>query len=402
MSASFEQQKLESVESYDQQLLDQFQVIDHDTAPIVKPAATGGTASSASASASDVEAEKTKAAEQLSNLARQLLQLDKDLPGLQIDDDVNGDEDAEFQWVQSATTKQQAQLPVLCEASQQQPQAVSSAKPPVKSRLTSIPELRFSAGQDLYDIFFEAYHNRVSKIRQNPNFSLFQIKNADGDYAIHVACHHGSRLFVYDFLALGINPDLTDRFGRTALHIAAERGFYQIAAVLLKYGANPLIKDIAGKTPKEIAFQLRQEKLAMLINEFEENPNYILKSRVFNYLFDAVEKAKEFYTRERTSSRRIKPITLSELMRQEVEDAITTPLSPCTPRQSAAEIAKRASEIASAAAFTLSEAASSASASMPSAISRSDVVGPPSIAMQAWRKKYGKTAHDQAQEAHIK
>jgi hemoglobin len=80
-----------------------------------------------------------------------------------------------------------------------------------------------------------------------------------------VKIQHGAEV-VRALVRAGANPNLQDRVKRcTALHMAARRGNVEVAEALLECGGSPEIVDIRGDTPLQRAINCRQPAVAALL-----------------------------------------------------------------------------------------------------------------------------------------
>ena len=100
--------------------------------------------------------------------------------------------------------------------------------------------------------------------------------DGDGDTLLHLAAQAGNDGFVRTLLDAKVNPNATNRYGRTplALAIAARpAGHLRVAGRLLENGGNPNLADDDGNTPLHLAAQADSEDFTKTLLAARANPN---------------------------------------------------------------------------------------------------------------------------------
>ncbi|OUC44198.1 ankyrin repeat protein [Trichinella nativa] len=88
-----------------------------------------------------------------------------------------------------------------------------------------------------------------------PNFDV-NVKNKDGQTALHVHTSSGKLDCVLVLYYKGANVNVVDNKGNTCLHIAVANGYELLVKALLVLGADPNVVNCEGETPRHIAAML--------------------------------------------------------------------------------------------------------------------------------------------------
>ena len=104
----------------------------------------------------------------------------------------------------------------------------------------------------------------------NPN-----LINNNGETALHMAINSGNAEIIANIVTYQyLHIDARDDDGNTALHIAAARGFFPAAMILINSGANIHLENNNGQNPLEIADRLRNIEIANLILEADYKESF--------------------------------------------------------------------------------------------------------------------------------
>nr|XP_053636079.1 uncharacterized protein LOC128691270 [Cherax quadricarinatus] len=76
------------------------------------------------------------------------------------------------------------------------------------------------------------------------------------------------------FLALGANPNVPDKEGKTSLHIAASMGYSRLLDLLLVNGGDPLLGDMKGQLPVDCAYHQHHLEIVKQLTKLLDTENY--------------------------------------------------------------------------------------------------------------------------------
>ena len=143
-------------------------------------------------------------------------------------------------------------------------QAVSSNRPKLVSRLTSIQECNInettSTGETALHVACRTrYSKAMLKILVEDNRCDLNAQDQHGNTALHLAVYSGTDiaekvLCILQSAHERCNPNITNSEGHTPLHVAVKERDFETAVVLLNHSqCNPSIQDLTGNTPLHLA-----------------------------------------------------------------------------------------------------------------------------------------------------
>jgi hypothetical protein len=138
----------------------------------------------------------------------------------------------------------------------------------------------------LHYLAYEDHSEEIRLLLSSPQQYLDpNIRNKNGETALHWASKMGSIRAATALVDCGINLDMQDSSGSTSLHCAVEAGIPELVPVLIGGGCNSVIPDNDGKIPLDIAnenadigseyfaVQLLLERLTTVAVPFRETDN---------------------------------------------------------------------------------------------------------------------------------
>jgi ankyrin repeat protein len=99
------------------------------------------------------------------------------------------------------------------------------------------------------------------------------VKNGDGNTALHEATLHGHYEVVRTLLEAGADPNIQDNAGNSPLHEAAQKNRVDIAHLLIESGADLSAKDRFGNSPLHKVVSKGHFELALLLIESKADVN---------------------------------------------------------------------------------------------------------------------------------
>ena len=143
-------------------------------------------------------------------------------------------------------------------------QAVSSNRPKLVLRLTSIQEYNInettSTGETALHVACRTrYSKTMLKILVEDNRCDLNAQDQHGNTALHLAVYSGTDiakkvLCILQSAHERCNPNITNSEGHTPLHVAVKERDFETAVVLLNHSqCNPSIQDLTGNTPLHLA-----------------------------------------------------------------------------------------------------------------------------------------------------
>ncbi len=121
--------------------------------------------------------------------------------------------------------------------------------------------------------------NGLAVLKLSHNADPYIKRDIDGMTPLHYAIHLQSTSLVRLLINHGSNVNAQDNDGRTPLHLLAD-GIYEdddvseIATLLVENGADPTLQDKYGRTALHLAVMFENEKLVILLLEFELSNKY--------------------------------------------------------------------------------------------------------------------------------
>jgi ankyrin repeat protein len=96
------------------------------------------------------------------------------------------------------------------------------------------------------------------------------LRDDEGDTALHVASQRGNVNIVQMLLAKGADPNAMNKLGGTPLMWAGVYGHEDVARALLGKGADPKLKDVDGMTAAAWAAKNQRDEMAQLLLDAEK------------------------------------------------------------------------------------------------------------------------------------
>lgn len=125
--------------------------------------------------------------------------------------------------------------------------------------------------------------NRNNVQENSDSLSLIDIKDLNGQTAIHLSSINKKIEATALMIAYNADMNATDNFGATCLHYGAVGGTIEIVEMLVNAGADPAKLDCNGMTAKELAYERHYFETALAI---ERTSNYDSKLHPADNIFN--------------------------------------------------------------------------------------------------------------------